>query len=137
MKKLNSLIVLSIVAVLAIFLIGCSGNSNAVASSSVNLDEAVELDWEKVYWEYEENEARASQNWDGKTVKWSSVVEKIEKDYVTCRGFYFKNNYTAPIDVYLSAEDLVKLNKGDAIIVVGEFSNSNHFHKIYNAKLVD
>ena len=93
------------------------------------------MDWKKVHDEYLSNEARAKQDWDGQTIKWTGTVYKIEDKKAQMANETHNGLPLNPIDVYLPTEELVKLNKGDEITVVGTLSLDT-FTSIENASIV-
>ncbi|MBR1757851.1 MAG: hypothetical protein IJ744_03880 [Lachnospiraceae bacterium] len=63
-----------------------------------------------------DNIARTKQTYCNKTLELSGMVKTIQEDYVELAGFY---GATYLIDVYLPLDDLVKLDAGQQITVVG------------------
>lgn len=146
MKKALAVIVLAMVAALAFALVGCGGSSSSASSTSnqassassgaVNVDEAVELNWSKVWDEYLDNEARAKQDWNGKLVKYTATVYDITDKYAKVANETYKGLPNNSIDVYLSTDDLVKLNDKDEITVVGTL-DLGAFTYIMDASLIE
>lgn len=133
--------VLAAIMLLAFSLSGCGANeTDSTASnedmqiSNSKIEEAVELDWQAVSSERLENEARAKQDWEGKTVRYTATVATISSEYAHVYNEMVDGMLYNPIDVYLSADDLVKPNKDDVITVVGTL---DIYGKIKDAELIE
>lgn len=138
-KRLVAVVTVSIFVVAALATTGCtvtfgnSSSSNNPKSTAVNVDEAVDFNLDAVKAQYSENEKRAKQEWEGKTVKLTVPVEYVADDHVI--GTI--KQYLETIEIYLPDEDLLKLNKGDVITVAGIFNGDVFMPKLQNAVLIE
>ena len=129
MKKTLA-ILLSIIIILS--LASCGQGQNR----EKNLSSATELNWKEVNAQYLANEARAKNEYDGKIVKWTAKIYDIDTDSVRMANETYNGLPLNAIDVCLSNEDLVKLEKYKEITIVGELYLSS-FPKIKNAFVVE
>ena len=129
MKKTLA-ILLSIIIILSLASCGQGQNREKILSS------ATELNWKEVNAQYLANEARAKNEYDGKIVKWTAKIYDIDTDSVCMANETYNGLPLNAIDVCLSNEDLVKLEKYKEITIVGELYLSS-FPKIKNAFVVE
>lgn len=129
MKKL---IAIFLVAVMCLSLVACGGENDAPEASDAPIEttapEEVKMSKDEmlaVAEEYSsadiqndsiENIVSAKQKYCNKTLLLSGAVRNIEEDHIELAPFY-SSNYM--IDVYLSIDDLVLLERGQSITVVG------------------
>ena len=135
-KKLNLKIIIPVIVAIAIVGIVVIVNKKPTETTVIaeDIENAEVLDWEKVLKEYEENQARAKELYDKKTYKYTADVVSISNDYCeisnsqrydhTSKQFY----YYYKIKCYLPKEDLIKLNKGDKIEIVGTLNLAGDFY---------
>lgn len=97
---------------------------------------AITLDWDAVHDEYLANEARAKENYDGKIVKWTAKVYEIDANSAHMANETYNGLPVNAIDVHLSKDDLIKLDKYKTITIVGKLKLT-HFSDIVNAYIVD
>ena len=112
-------------------------------TSNLQAENAEVLDWEKVYKEYEENKARAMEMYNKKTYKYTADVSRIDNNYceisnsyrydATSKQFYYYNT----IKCYLPKDDLIKLNKGDKIEIIGTLNLAGDYTTIKSAHLLE
>ena len=84
------------------------------------LNNAIELNWKEVSEEYLANEARATNDYDGKIVKWTATVYDIDTKSVEMASETYNGLPSNSITVYLSKEEIINLDKYKVITVVGE-----------------
>lgn len=127
MKKVLA-ILLSLIFVLSLTACG--------QSREEMLNNAIELNWGEVYDEFLANEARATNEYNGKIVKWTAKVYDIDTKFVKMANETYNGLPSNAITVYLSNEDLVNLEKYKEITIVGELHLSA-FPNIQNAFVVE
>ena len=118
MKKLFSLLL-----VFAMVLSLCSCISS-VPSKEEMISNAIELNWEKVNKERQENIVRAQNEYNDSIVKWTAKVYNINNGYVTMSNKSYNGVPIDFINVYLSNDDIAKLEKLQEVTVVGKLSIS-------------
>lgn len=126
---------------------GCGSKSNNIqipTNHTVKKDnkeemisQAMVLDWEEVYDEYLSNEARADNKYGGKIVKWTGTIYDINTIYVRMANETYNGLPLNAICVYLSKDDIAKLDKYTDITVVGKFSFGAVESQITNAFIVE
>lgn len=129
MKKLIALL---LVAIMCLSLIACGDNNNAPEANEtptesttpeevrMSKDEMLAVAEEYTAGDIQndsiENIARAKQKYCNKTILLSGTVRNIQEDYIELSAIYSANYI---IDVYLSLDELVLMEQGQAITVVG------------------
>lgn len=135
MKKL---LALALAAALALSLVACGGGSgdatstdtsnggedNTQASDSITKEEmlgiATELDAIELDSTMIDNMAKANSTYVGNTYIFSLVVQRVESDYCVLA---WGNGGQFSIHAYLPEEDLVYLNSGESVTIVGTISS--------------
>ena len=122
MKKVIS-ICLILVMVLAAF-VGCSKNtgkedvsSQAVKGKEKLLSQAVDGDAYDINNDSFDNHVKAKNSYCNKVLKLKGTVIEIAEDHVILGGSY-STEYR--VNVYLPTEEMLNLEKGESIVVVGE-----------------
>lgn len=134
MKKIIALFM----TVVTIFcLCACGGNSVKKDNKEEMISQAMVLDWEEVYDEYISNKARADNKYGGKIVKWTGTIYDIDTKYVSMANKTYNGLPVNAIYVYLSKDDIAKLDKYTDITVVGKFSFGSLQSHITNAFIVE
>ena len=154
---MRKLLLLFLVAVMCLTLIACGGNSNVpdATEASETLTEPTEPEEAKmtkdemlaIAEEYDSidiqndsvnNIVSAKQKYCNKTILLSSTVRNIFEDHIELSRSYDANYI---IDVYLSIDELVLLEQGQSITVVGtttdEIIEAGSFHMIEEIILQD
>ena len=90
-----------------------------IKSERISISE--NLDWEMAKDLERNNGAKFEQEYSGRVFKWSAIVNEISKN--SCR-LSLKETSVNPMYVYMSKDDLVKLEKGKTITVIGIMGNS-------------
>lgn len=116
---------------LAVSLIGCKPSKEEMIAN------AIKMDWQEIH--DDQNSARSEAKYGKGLVKWTGKVDIIDNKYAIMYGDEYLGHLISPIVyVYLSQEDLSKLNKNDTVTVVGKFEMpSNTYININEAILVD
>lgn len=116
MKKILAM-VCAVAACLS--LVACGGSGTGTVKSKMSKEEmmtqAVEADATDINNESFENVARAKQNYCNKILKLKGTIQSIEEDHIQLGC-----NSTYVIDVYLPMEELVTLDDGQQVVVVGQ-----------------
>lgn len=138
--KVKKIISLLLVLVIATGLCACGGNSKL--SKEEMLSQAEELNQREMLVEMDSNINRAETNYNDKIVSLSDItVADISSDHITTRNGYNISGIDVSmliIDVYLSDEDMVKVNKYDEISVVGVLKIvSSRSAELHNAYLIE
>ena len=136
MKKALTVIVLAMVAALALCLVGCGSASSL---TQADIDSAKLFVGEDYYDLKDTNTARLVDTYDGKVFKVYGQVNDIDKDSVWVDTTNYSGNLWAePVKVYLSNDDLVKLNPKDMVTAVGtlKVANAYPWPELHNAKLI-
>ncbi|MBQ8502820.1 MAG: hypothetical protein IJ491_00900 [Clostridia bacterium] len=128
MKKIIALL---LAAIMCLSLIACGGNNapetnetptetTAPEEVKMSKDEMLAIAEEYTAGDIQndsiENIARAKQKYCNKTILLSGTVRNIQEDYIELSAMYSANYI---IDVYLSLDELVLLEQGQYITVVG------------------
>ena len=116
---------------LAFSLTGCKPSKEEMIAS------AIEMDWQEIH--DDKNVARAEEKYGKGFVKWTGSVSEIGNNYIIMYGERILGHPILPeIDVYLSKNDLCKLNIYETVTVVGKFEMDVDWRiKIKDAILVD
>ena len=93
-----------------------------IPSKAKLLKEATYLDWHLVYDTVANNPAKA-EDYEGKYYKFHGKVENIESDYCVLSDTGSCYGYHKYINVYLSSDELKKLNDGKEITVIGKLKD--------------
>ncbi len=112
MKKFIALL---LAAVMCLSLVAC-GKSEAAKTKEEMLAIAEEYRSSDIQNDSIENIVKAKQKYCNKTLLLSGMVRNIEEDHIELAPIY-SSNYI--IDVYLSIDDLVLLEQGQSVTVVG------------------
>ena len=112
MKKAISLL-LTLILCLSL----CACGDTAKMTKEDMLAVAEEVNAKQINDDYD-NQARAKQLYCGKTLKITGKVEEIHEDYILLGGA--TENYCPAVWVYLSTDDLVLLEQGQQITIVGQ-----------------
>lgn len=140
---MKRIITLLLTVAMCIALCACGGNGGM--SKEKMLEIAQELDIADISTTFSQNEARAKETYVGNTYTVSGYIENITSDYcVIEKKGPSTTNYE--LRVYLSKDDLVKVNTGEKILVVGEITAlesiieypiAEQFAEMKNAYLID
>lgn len=116
MKKTISLL---LALVLCLSLCACGGSTTEDDAMTVDdmLAVAEEADAIQINDDYD-NQAKAKQLYCGKILKITGKVEEIHEDYILLGGA--KKEYCPAVWVYLSTDDIVLLEEGQQITIVGQ-----------------
>ena len=129
MKKVLALM-LALVLVLSLAACGGGSSSNGNSSEGKKDDASSEVETtvskldasnaiteipKHIHNDAHDNLAKVMQN----TYIMKCKVDSISGDYCTCDGFH----------IYLSVDELVNLNKGDEIAIIGKLSSANEFRE--------
>ena len=98
------------------------------------LSESQELDWKIIGQAISENKAKAIEDYQGEIFNYTATVMSVEDTYCVVSEL---ENYDSPsVNVYLEKENLVELQKGDLIKVVGTLTDIDYC-EIKNAVVVE
>lgn len=120
-------------AVCAFSIIGCAGTPSKEEMAAA----AIDLDWSTVVHERLDNEARAIDKWNGRTVRYECSVWTVDEDSATVYSEKAGGYPLDSIDVTFSdEEDLLSLDSGASIVVIGTL-DIDGADRIVDAFLVD
>jgi len=108
----------------------------ATKTKTEMLQEAIHFDYEEYRLECENNEIRARERYNGKTVRWTATVTEIKENYAVMKQDDQKYSSWS-ILVYMKTEDLIKLNRNEEITVVGVFEQGRINDTIKKAFVAD
>ena len=137
MKKIISLLlVLAIVSGL------CACGSNSKMSKDEMLKQTEEVNLREMLVEMDSNINRAKTNYDNKVVSVADVkIANVSSNYVTTGIGYDISGIDVSmlvIDMYLSDEDMTKVNKYDEVSVVGVLKiMTDRSIELHNAYLIE
>lgn len=130
MKK--ALFTIAFVLMLTFSMFGCSSEPN----KEELVNEAVEIQTSDLTTQILDNSAKAKQDWDGKTVKYTGIYYRIFND----RAEFYQDRYNGmpldAIDVELSQDELASLEKGKTYTVVGTIQIRSFDYGIEDAFIV-
>ena len=120
MKKLLSLL---LIVVMALALCACGG-----PSKEEMLEQATKLDCFQMVRDANENVKRAQQEYNGKIVRIENAPANFDSRGKTLEARYMVPGYTSMmVKIKLSEEDLLTVNDGDHISVVGVLKINNKY----------
>lgn len=109
---------------------------NLFSDKKPSAADAIDLNWKLVNHEMLSNSARALEEYDNKTVKWTATVHRIEPDRVVMSDETYNGLPVNPLNVFWDKEELPALDKGDTITVIGTLKFGFPADRIENAYIV-
>lgn len=118
MKKVIS-VLLTVMLVCLCFTACGGGSTSKILTKEEMLEQAGEdvIDVIDINNESFENLARAKENYSNKIYKLKGTISEIAEDHIVLGNADYR------VDVYLQTEDIVKIENGQNIVVVGETSD--------------
>lgn len=132
--RMKKILIVSIVSiVLAFGLLGCSTESDKEKA----INEAIDIQANDIQSQMVENSAKAKQEWNGKTVRYTGVFYQVRADKAQMYQDTYRGKPLNAILVELSEEELVTLELGHTYTVVGVIEIDNFIIDINDAFIVE